>query len=502
MFTGPLSRTPVSAMPHIPSGVPNLDLVLGGGVRVGDMLMVTGPPGSGKTTLALQMAFHTAARESAACFVSTTSESPKRLLEHARSYDFYDETLIGRRLFLLSVFPLIQEGLQPVQQALEREVREREATVLVVDGLMTLYDLHPEPREVRRFLFELTAMLSTLGCTLLVTSSRAQTDDPVHAAELTMADVLISLSQPLVSDGTERRLRALKVRGQTPLLGLHGMRVDHRGLWVYPRFESLSRPGTVGAAEGRLASGLPELDGMISGGLPTGSVSALAGSVGTGKTLLSLQFLLEGTRSGETGVLLTFRETEQELITKARGFGLDLEAPLRDGRILIVYHSPVDLSVDQTMHELADTLESSACRRFVVDGIAELLEPIPEAPRRQTLLHVLGEQLRSRGITAMIPVAVSQTVGPELDLARTPLAVIAHNLLLLRYVEFQGELHRIFSILKVRDSGFDPTIRRYMIDSDGLRIFPPDDSTAGLLTGIAHLASEARVKRPTEPQDG
>jgi circadian clock protein KaiC len=486
-------------MPKQPSGIPQLDRVLGGGVPGGDLVLVMGAAGTGKTTLALQMAFHTAARGEAACFVSTTSESPKRLLQHARTYRFYDEAQIGRRLFLLNVFPLIQEGLQPVREALEREVRERGASLLVLDGLMTVYDLHSEPREVRRFLFELSALLSTLGCTLLVTSSRMDLDASIQAAELTMADVLIHLSQSVEHTGARRLLQPVKVRGQTPLLGLHTVSVDERGMQVFPRFESLAGAADAAVPAGRRASGLPELDGMLFGGLPAGSVTALAGAAGTGKTLLSLQFLLEGASRGEPGLLLSLRETRAELIAKAHAFNLDLETPLRSGTVRFVRRSPVDLAVDQAMHELAGELDGGGVQRFVLDGILELLEPIGEEPRRGALMHVLADRLRSRAITAMIPVPVGPGVGPELDLERTPLAALAHNLLLMRYVEFQGELHRILSILKARDSDFDASIRRYMITSEGLRILTPAHTTEGLLSGIARLASEARVKRRAEP---
>jgi circadian clock protein KaiC len=480
------------------SGVPQLDQVLGGGIPTGDLVLVTGAAGSGKTTLALQMAFDLAARGEVACFVSSTSESPKRLLEHARTYHFYDESQVGKGLVLLNVFPLIQEGLEPVRHALEREVRAHDCRLLVLDGLMTMYDLHPEPREVRRFLYELTSLLSTLGCTLLITSSRADQGEPAQAAELTMADVLIRLEQRVQGTRAQRTVQVVKVRGQTPLGGVHAVRLDYRGLAVFPRFESLARPADTPLPAGRTSSGLPELDEMLFGGLPVGSVSVLAGSVGTGKTLLSLQFLLDGAQRGEAGMLMSLRETEAELVAKARGFELDLETPIRDGRIRIAHHSPVDLSVDETMHGLIQELEEKPVQRFVLEGIMELLEPIPEEVRRRALMHVIAEQLASRGISAMVPVAVSQAVGPELDLRRTPLATLAHNLLLMRYVGYQGELHRILSVLKIRDSDFDASIRRYMISSEGLHLLARADTDEGLLSGISHLASEARVKRAVE----
>jgi circadian clock protein KaiC len=490
-----IPHRPPSPLDLLTTGIPRLDPVLGGGLSSGDALLVVGEAGAGKTTFALQVAFHSAASGRPACFVSTTSESSSKLLAHARAYGFYDEALIGNGLFLLSVYPLIEQGLDAVRAALEREVGEHGARVLVLDGLMTLHDLHPEPRELRRFLYELASMLWARGCTLLLTSSRS---DPVGLhdySEFTTADSLVRLAQRVEAGRSLRSLQVVKARGRTPLLGLHTLRLDRRGLAVFPRFESLERGREIPAVEGRVASGLPEFDAMVAGGLPAGSVTALAGSVGTGKTLFALQFLLEGARRGECGLLLSLRETEAELVRKARAFGLDLETPLAEGAVVVEHRSPVDLSVDEVVAALRESLDRVGCRRFALDGVAELVGSIPEEPRRAALMSVLSGLLRGRGVTAVIPAEVSQVVGPELDLGRTPLAGLAQNLVLLRYVEYGGELYRILSFLKARDSDFDPSIRRYAIEPSGLRVIPTSGEADPLLAGIASLASEARVKR-------
>jgi circadian clock protein KaiC len=488
-------------MPSRPTGVPHLDRVLGGGVPAGDTLLVLGPTGSGKTTLALQMAFHAAAEGGVVCFVSTSSESPQRLLEHARTYDFYAESHIGSRIFLLNAFPLLKSGLGPVKEALEREVREHGATLVVIDGLATFYASHRDAGALRAFLAEVSTTLSALGCTLLVTSGRIAVDRVDEAPELTMADGLLILSQTLRGSRSERHLQVVKLRGHSPLLGLHTARVDHRGVAVFPRFESLEPAGDFEVSGERLLTGFPELDRMLSGGVRVGSFTALAGSVGTGKSLLSLHFLLEGARSGQRGLLFSLRETRAEIIDRAGSFGLDLAAALRDGTIVFARHSPVDLSADIFVQELDETIRGGDFQRLVLDGIVELTDAVPEENRRATLVRLLSHLLRARGITAVVPVPVSQLVGPELELERTPLAALAQNLILLRNVEYDGELYRILSILKARDTAFDPTIRRYTITSAGLRLLAPTDTADGLLSGIARLASEARVKRATPPDD-
>jgi KaiC/GvpD/RAD55 family RecA-like ATPase len=215
----PHATTPLESLL---TGIRGLDLVLGGGVPAGDTLLVVGEAGSGKTTLALQTAFHLASEGRSTCFASTTSESPTKLLAHARTFAFFDERVVGKRISLLSIHPLVQDGLPAVREALEKEVVATGAALLVLDGLMTLYALHPDPRALRTFVYELQATLSTLGCTLLVTSSRVEPGAMHEYAEFTMADALLRLSHPLVGTGGtappgwSRCADAARCRGCTP----------------------------------------------------------------------------------------------------------------------------------------------------------------------------------------------------------------------------------------------------------------------------------------------
>jgi len=260
------------------------------------MLLIVGPAGSGKTTIALQMAFHLAANEQSVCFVSTTSEPPGKLLTHAGSYSFYQESLVGTRLHVVNIYPLIQRGMKPVIEAVEREVRRHGASLLVLDGLMSLLDMVPNARELRAFVFELGALMWDLGCAVLITSSRHDADPLGESSEFAMADCLVRLSQNVVGTRSHRTLQVVKARGREPVLGVHTMHVDADGVNVFQRFESLRKlnGSTPGHEREKVGTGLRELDEMFHGGLRRGSVTALAGATGTGKTLFGFHFLIAG----------------------------------------------------------------------------------------------------------------------------------------------------------------------------------------------------------------
>jgi circadian clock protein KaiC len=445
------------------SGVPNLDRILGGGIPEGDVVLVTGPAGSGKTTLVFQIAFHIASSARNVIYVSTLSKPPTRLIRHLQPFSFVDKSLIGKNLFFFHGYPIIKEGLDRTITALVSAVNDHQATLVVVDGLDTIRDLH---------------------------------------AELTMSDSVILLGQNNAGTQAIRTFQLQKVRGCAPLLGVHSLRIDSDGVRIFPRIESVTPRHDHGLSMERLSFGLPELDGMMSGGLSRGSVSLLAGALGTGKTLIGLQYILAGARRGEKGLIIGFREPPRLLCDKMRSFGMDLETPLEQGLLVIRHHVPIDLRADEVVDGIRREIEELAPRRLLLDSLAEIEHAVEDERRRRSVLVCLAEIVRAHQVTALLTREMSQVAGPELDFSDSPLAILSENLFLLRYVEFRSELYRILSILKMRDTNHDRTIRQYRITSKGFEVLAALESAEGILTGIARLPSEMRVKRPARRATG
>jgi circadian clock protein KaiC len=482
------------ADPLFETGVPNLDFILGGGLPGSDVLLVIGPPGSGKTTLVVQMAFHAARRGHNVLYVSTYSEPPNRLLHHSRAFSFYDQSLIGKRVFLFSLYPLVKENLSSLRDALLDAVKQNDAQLVIVDGLMTLHDLYPDPFAVRAFLYELGATLSALECTTVLTRSLSELPRVDSSPELTTSDAVVELGMRFFATQTGRTIQVRKARGRSPRLGTHSLRIDGNGLTVFPRLESTDLPRREETPARRVPLGFAELDTMMWGGPHAGSATLVAGAVGTGKTVLSLQFLLEGARRGERGLLVGLRETPSELVAKAKRLGLDIEAAIRRKQIVLLHHAPVDLIADELGFRLVEAMDRLSPARMVIDEISDL-EHAVRGERARGYLASLLRRLHNLGVTSLIVKEVAQVVGPELDFSDTPMALLAENLLFFCYVEFRGKLIRVLSILKMADSECDRSIRQYTITDKGLRVLPAVESAEGLLTGIARLGSERRIKR-------
>lgn len=483
-----------SARPLFETGVPNLDFILGGGMPASEVLLLLGPPGAGKTILTMQIAFQSARHGYNVLYVSTYSEQPARLLHHIRKFSFYDESLIGKRIFLLSVYPLVKEDLSVLREALSAAVKQNNAKLVIVDSLMSVHDLHPDPFAARTLLYELGATLSALGCTTILTRPLIEPALEERSPELTTSDAVLELG--LRPSGTQlvRTVQVRKVRGRSPRLGTHALGMSDSGLTVFPRLESTELPPPVELTGRRVPLGLAELDAMMSGGPPAGSATLLAGAIGTGKTLMGLQFLLQGAKRGEGGLFVGLQETPAELVAKAKRLGLDLDAAIRRERIVLLHHSPVDLIADELSSRMIEAMTRLSPVRMVIDEISALEGALPGERKRGYLARLVRWQ-RTLGVTSLIFKAVAQVIGPELDFSDTPLAVMAENLLLFRSVEFRGKLIRVLSVLKMADSECDQSIRQYTITSRGLRVLPPTASAEGLLTGIARLGSEQRIKR-------
>lgn len=484
------------------TGVPNLDFVLGGGIPEGDILLAIGPAGSGKTTLALQIAFHTASRGENVLYISTASESPPRLIKHIGSFSFFDESLIGKRLFMLMLYPLVAQGIEKTMDTIIQATKDHKAKLVIVDGLMTVRDLYPQTTEMRAFMYQLGTALAALDATTIMTSLPIERPDEGTLPELTMADGILELDKQNLGTRTVRTVRVSKMRGLAPLLGQHSLRIDGSGLTVFPRIESVFQFQDIGLRPGRVPTGLPELDAMMLGGFPADSITILAGAMGTGKTLTCLQYIVEGARRGEKGLFIGFRESPRQLIGKARAFGMDLETPIKDGLVTILFRPQVDLVVDEVTWEIWHAIQRLAPNRLALDSVIELEQAVIDPQRRRGYLAVLAGMLRSAGVTSLITKEIAQVIGPELDFSDTPLAFLAENLILLRYTEFRGELLGVISIVKMRDTAFDRTIRQYSITDTGFKVLAKMESAEGVLTGIARLPSEMRrrksVKERTE----
>ena len=486
------------------TGIPQLDLVLGGGLPRGTLVIVLGPPGSGKTTLASQMAFATARRGQRALFLTAFSEPTTKLLEHLRGYRFFDPDLIGDTVHIFSLQQFLSQGANTMGQEIVAAVRQTRANLVVLDGFQAVRDLETHGEASRQLLYNLGTLLSLQGTTTLITTE-ASPRDRAFFPEMTTADAIVGLYYELEGVRSFRGLEVLKVRGQAMLPGRHSLHLSEEGVHVFPRLETrVSRPTFEGltatanqaSPQERAVFELKELDDLLGGGLTPQTSTLLTGSPGTGKTLLGLRFALAGVSSGEPALLLSFRETGEQLFQKAAAFGLGERfrtALTASGGLLFQNWLPVEVDPDRVAHDLLTAQEQTGARRVVIDSILELERAVGESSghaRIPNYLAALLAALRTRGVTLLAIKETPKLVTTELDFSTDALAVLAENVLLLQQLAYRGRLHRVLSVLKMRFSNHEYTLREFLITSpEGIRVLTPDESGREVLVGLTEQQS-------------
>lgn len=499
----------------LPTGVPQLDRVLGGGLPQGTLAIILGPPGSGKTTLASQIAFAAAKRGQQALLLTALSEPTTKLLDHLRSFHFFAPELVGSAIQIFSLQQFLTQGKPTSAQDIVAAVHQTQADIVILDGFQGIRGGETDFMATRQILYDLGTRLSLRGTTTLITSE-ADSRDPSFFPEMTTGDTLIGLYFTLQGVRASRSMEVLKVRGRAPLSGRHSLMLSEEGVHVFPRLESWSKRATFEGWNGdsghpvqqeRVTFGLPELDTLLGGGLTRHTSTLLTGSVGTGKTLLALQFALTGVSKGEACLYLGFRETGGQLVQKADAFDLGValrKALAPGGGLTLQRWDPIELDPDQIASNLLFAIEQTGAQRMVIDSIAELERAVLEnngAERISNYLAALLAALRMRGVTLLALKEASKGIATQMDFSVDTLSILAENVLLLQQQAYRGKLHRILSIPKMRFSAHDYSIREFVIaPPEGIRVLTNDESGEEVLAGLAEELDGMRVNNPPPRQ--
>jgi circadian clock protein KaiC len=455
-----------------PTGVPGLDRILEGGLLVSGVYIVQGPPGAGKTVLANHVCFNHAAAGQRAVYVTLLAESHSRLFAHLRRMAFFDEGAIPDRVSYVGGYSTLQSGgLAALVTLIRGAIRKNNATLLVVDGLISAQESAPSEREFKEFIHELQTLTDLTECTVLLLTNveRASGFFPEH----TMVDGVLHLTDELSELRPLRHIRVMKLRGSAPIRGLHSVRITDKGFEVRPRIESILPQGPVpeaGIALGpKLAFGVSELDGMLRGGVRAGSVTMLLGSSGSGKTLMGMQFLSEGLKRGERGVFFGFYEHPDAILAKCQRVGIGgLKEGIEQGNLDIVWHRPVEGVIDELGESLIHTVRSTGAQRIFIDGMDGFERAADFSERMAGVYSAISQELERSGVTAVYTMETRQLFARDIQVPINGMSAATQNIILLRHIEHRARMLRVMVILKVRDDDYDGRMRELQITDGGL----------------------------------
>ncbi|WNG52070.1 AAA family ATPase [Archangium minus] len=484
---------------RLTTGVVGLDAVLHGGLLRGAIYLVTGGPGTGKTVLCSQLAFHRAIAGENILYVTSFSESHGRLLSNLEGFSFFDRSLIQSRITLLSGVSALEEGgLERFHSMLSQAVRTHRPSLLIIDSMTAISELAPSPFAYRKFLRELGALFTLLGCTALLISSKQQ---GIGSFEEFIADGILELDQRAVGMRQARELVVHKYRGSAHLSGRHLFDITTSGLTVHPRRESLplTKEQLPPVPLHKSRFGIPALDDMLEGGVPPATVTALMGPPGSGKTLLGLHLLEEGLRAGQNCLYFGFYETPHRLISKAEGVGLRLRQHVEAGRLEVQWHEPTEQFLDVLAEQLLEAIRRQQVQRLFIDGANGLRQAVAHPERFTTFFAALSNELRALGVTTALTLETSMG-GLERGIPPVSLSASVENILFVRYVELRSQFHRLISILKVRESGYDPSIREFHISARGLEVARTFESAEAVLDQMTQWKEGASARGSSPPR--
>ena len=488
---------------RVASGIAGLDTILAGGFLKGGLYIIQGPPGTGKTTFGNQVCFnHVAGDDGQALYVTLLAEYHARMMQHLAVMTFFDASKIPDQITYLNGLRVLHDnGLKGLLGLLRREIGSRGSSVLVLDGIVSARRAAEDDQAFNEFVHELQAIAIATECTMFIlTSARSNLVEPEH----TMVDGIIEFADELTGWSAASSLQVVKFRGSAFLRGRHAFKITGAGIAVYPRIEALvGRPSRVDRGiNGKVSSGFERLDTMLGDGLPSSSTTMVMGPSGTGKTTLGLHFLT-GCSAAEPGLLFGFYETPARIDAKIAGVCQPLRGLIDSGAVEVLWQPPTDDLLDAYGAHLLQAVHRRRVRRLFIDGLGAFQDAASGGGpgRIGMFLTALMNEMRVLGVTTVYTLEVPDIMGPTIRTSIGDLSSLAENLIMLRFVEVGSQLHRLISVLKVRDSQFDQSLHEYTTSSQGLVIEPRSDGAERIMLGSARQAKDGPADEPRAGRD-
>jgi len=451
---------------RLSSGHARLDEILNGGLPKNAITLIIGVPGSGKTILAQQYAFHNATPERPALYLSTVTEPFDKIVRYGQSLDFFDVGAVQKGSVIYEDLgrPLTTAGLDGVLDTLGDLLKQTKASMVVIDSFRALHAFAKDDAAYRLFLDSVTRRLTAAATTSLWIDEYARSNAQ-DAPEYAVADAIIALDIKQLNEREQRTLQVMKLRGSGFQSGQHLYRLSSNGFNVFPRLADPQDVTPYELAEKKIKLGVPLLDHMLGGGIWPGASTLVVGPTGVGKTLIGLHFLFEGAKSGEPGILATFQENRTQLGRIVAGFGWSIDAK----NLHVLSRGIVDMHVDQWVYELLDLIEAKKATRVVIDSLPDVMRAAGDPTRFREWMFSLVQRCTRKGVSLMMTLEVAELYDIR-HVSEQGLSHLADNVIVLQYAQDTAHVTRTLTVLKTRATRHDQAVRRYEITPEGISL--------------------------------
>ena len=466
----------------VKTGINGLDDLFSGGIPRGNLILLTGAAGTGKTTLGVEFVYRGARDYDEPGLIVLFEVAPDKLVRDAAQlgWDLPALERAGRVKTVFTTRQVFQQEMQQADSLLLAEAAQIGARRVFVDSFGPIAPEGNGARDPRDAFHILAEGLHRENLTAVLALEDNPRDTRASTgAEEFIADTIVRLTLEPNQRAVTRGIEIVKSRGHEFQMGRHSFRITNgQGLECYRRVQApraSSRDHAAATDETvRITTGVPGLDEMLGGGYLVRSTTLVVGITGTGKSLMGLHYIAEGARRGERSLMLSLDEPVAQVLRNARGVGLDLQPAIDQGLTRIVYDAPQEIEVDRHFYEIESIVRELRPQRAVIDSLSTYGSSLgPSGRVFRDFFHAIVALMKEYDVTAVYNHENPELLGMAAVMGDYGVSSLVDNIVLMNFVELGDTFRHALTVMKTRGNPITRTTHEVQIENGrGMHVLP------------------------------
>ena len=499
---------------RVKSGISGLDAILSGGIPRGNVILLEGAIGTGKTTLGTEFVYRGAKEFGEPGVIVVFETSPDKLTRDAAGlgWNLPELELRQHLKIIFTTREVFRQELQQADSLLLEEANRIGARRIFIDGAAGVLPVGEQDSRDTFHILVQGLQRENLTAILALEAAALDTSGSASLHEESIADTVIRLRLEDAQRAATRSIEIAKSRGHEYQMGRHTFKiVNDRGIEVYRRVQAPRLNRDRAAAfdpETRVTTGIPGLDKIVNGGYFLGSTTVVAGISGVGKSVMALHYIAEGARRGERSLLLSLDEQVPQILRNGATIGIDLQAMIDSGLVRLYYDAPQEIEIDYHFHNIERIIEEFKPKRVVIDSLSTYGSNLGTQGRMfRDFFHALVALMKEHQIAAVYNHENPEMLGMSSMMGDFAMSSLVDNIVLMNWIELGDTFRLGLTIAKMRANPTDRiTHECEVVNGQGMRVLPrqlPVVTPRTAFSGYYGLISRAPERRPPHatPED-